>query len=92
MQHFDMRTSSQLCERAVHARRVDVQMLQVYSTRLPTVDLGEDFRAAGKPSLQVCYLLHALGSGEHYNSVAPISMSLDEGPFAEHHTVTTITA
>jgi hypothetical protein len=65
---------------------------QVYCARYPTVSLGEEFEKDGQRSLQVCYLQHAYGSGEHYNSVAPIDVSLDGLSASELHSCVTVTA
>ena len=67
-------------------------LLQVHSARYPTVDLGAEFSGADRPSLQVCYLQHALGAGEHYNSVAPVDISLDDTPPSDMHSTLTVTA
>ncbi|KAF5836445.1 hypothetical protein DUNSADRAFT_5951 [Dunaliella salina] len=42
--------------------------IKVYAVGMPTVTLGDEFEAQGPP-LQVCYLRHAFGLGEHYNSL-----------------------
>ncbi|KAG2444687.1 hypothetical protein HXX76_001431 [Chlamydomonas incerta] len=48
--------------------------IKVHALGMPTVTLGEEFAAAGAaPPLQLCYLRHAFGLGEHYNSVAPLA-------------------
>lgn len=39
---------------------------------MPTLELGEEYKGQG-PTLRVCYLRHAYGLGEHYNSVVPDS-------------------
>jgi hypothetical protein len=49
--------------------------VQVYSAKYPVVKLGEEFQGDGKPALKLCYMQHALASGEHYNSLAAISGS-----------------
>ncbi len=43
----------------------------VFSAHLPTVEMGEEYAAAGgaPPPLRVAYQQHAYGLGEHYNSV-----------------------
>lgn len=46
--------------------------VRVYSVGLPALDIGKEFSESG-PTLQVCYLKHAYGLGEHYNSVRPIA-------------------
>ena len=53
--------------------------LQVHCATAPVVELGEPFAADGKPWLQVCYLEHAYGLGQHYNSVASIGDALSIG-------------
>ncbi|KAK9908505.1 hypothetical protein WJX75_008830 [Coccomyxa subellipsoidea] len=47
--------------------------IAVYSVGMPRVDMGLEFKGEeeGK-SLQLCYLRHAFGLGEHYNSVAAL--------------------
>lgn len=42
----------------------------VYSAGLPVVELGEEFKGTGR-TLRLCYLRHAYGLGEHYESVVP---------------------
>mmetsp|Transcript_25187 Transcript_25187/g.63934 ORF Transcript_25187/g.63934 Transcript_25187/m.63934 type:complete len:372 (-) Transcript_25187:390-1505(-) len=44
------------------------RQIRVYSVGLPPMTLGEDQPG---PPLQVCYLRHAFGLGEHYNSLGP---------------------
>lgn len=66
--------------------------VQVFSARYPIVELGEEHKGSGKPSLQVCYLQHALGAGEHYNSVAPLDVSLDDQSTLQLHKTMTVTA
>mmetsp|Transcript_15010 Transcript_15010/g.39716 ORF Transcript_15010/g.39716 Transcript_15010/m.39716 type:complete len:383 (+) Transcript_15010:1527-2675(+) len=46
--------------------------IKVYAAGLPTVTLGDEFEVQGPP-LQVCYLRHAFGLGEHYNSLGSAS-------------------
>ena len=43
--------------------------IQVFSAGMTAVDVGEEFKESGGPTLQLCYLRHAYGLGEHYNSV-----------------------
>ncbi len=43
--------------------------IQVFSAGMSAVDVGQEFKEAGGPTLQLCYLRHAYGLGEHYNSV-----------------------
>lgn len=45
--------------------------IQVFSVGLPVLEMGEEFKGDGRPTLQLCYLRHAYGLGEHYNSVMP---------------------
>jgi OTU-like cysteine protease len=45
---------------------------QVYAVGMPTVSLGKEHEPAGAPPLQLCYLRHAFGLGEHYNSTKPL--------------------
>jgi hypothetical protein len=49
---------------------------RVYAVGMPAVEMGEEDEEEGSPPLQVCYLRHAFGLGEHYNSVEPAD---DEG-------------
>ncbi|GAX78018.1 hypothetical protein CEUSTIGMA_g5460.t1 [Chlamydomonas eustigma] len=42
--------------------------IQVLAVGLPPVEMGECYTG---PALRVCYLRHAFGLGEHYNSVQP---------------------
>ncbi|KAL4424340.1 hypothetical protein ABPG75_001641 [Micractinium tetrahymenae] len=42
----------------------------VYSAGLPVVEMGEEFKGTGR-TLRLCYLRHAYGLGEHYESVVP---------------------
>ena len=59
----------------VYATCPAVQALQrqirVLARGMPTVTLGDEF--AGKPAapLTLCYMRHAFGLGEHYNSTEP---------------------
>jgi OTU domain-containing protein 6 len=43
--------------------------IQVFSAGMTAVGVGQEFKEAGGPTLQLCYLRHAYGLGEHYNSV-----------------------
>jgi OTU domain-containing protein 6 len=43
--------------------------IQVFSAGMTAVDVGQEFKEQGGPTLQLCYLRHAYGLGEHYNSV-----------------------
>jgi OTU domain-containing protein 6 len=43
--------------------------IQVFSAGMPAVEVGQEFKEQGGPTLQLCYLRHAYGLGEHYNSV-----------------------
>jgi OTU domain-containing protein 6 len=45
--------------------------IDVLSATAPTVTLGEGF-GGEEAALRVCYMQHAFGLGEHYNSVAPL--------------------
>lgn len=42
----------------------------VYSVGLPVLEMGEEFKGTGR-TLRLCYLRHAYGLGEHYESVVP---------------------
>ncbi|PRW59631.1 OTU domain-containing 6B-like [Chlorella sorokiniana] len=44
--------------------------IQVFSVGLPVLELGEEFKGTGR-TLRLCYLRHAYGLGEHYESVVP---------------------
>lgn len=44
--------------------------ITVLSAGMPAVVLGEEYEGEG---VTVCYLRHAYGLGEHYNSVAPLA-------------------
>ncbi|KXZ45272.1 hypothetical protein GPECTOR_56g368 [Gonium pectorale] len=46
------------------------RQIKVYACGMPPVTLGDEHAAAGV--LQLCYLRHAFGLGEHYNSVQPL--------------------
>jgi OTU domain-containing protein 6 len=45
----------------------------VVARSMPTVTLGEEFggKPAAPPPLTLCYMRHAFGLGEHYNSTEP---------------------
>ena len=45
--------------------------IEVYSVGIPVVELGKEFKDTIVP-LRVCYLRHAYGLGEHFNSVIPV--------------------
>ena len=51
--------------------------MQVHCATAPVVELGSEYAGADASWLQVCYLQHALGAGEHYNSVAPLEAALE---------------
>ncbi|WIA37258.1 hypothetical protein OEZ86_014203 [Tetradesmus obliquus] len=45
------------------------RQIKVHAVGMPTVTIGDEFAGEGKaPPLEVCYLRHAFGLGEHYNS------------------------
>jgi hypothetical protein len=45
------------------------RQIKVHAVGMPTVTIGDEFAGEGKaPALEVCYLRHAFGLGEHYNS------------------------
>lgn len=44
--------------------------VQVFSVGMGVLEVGEEHKGQG-PTLRVCYLRHAYGLGEHYNSVGP---------------------
>lgn len=48
--------------------------IRVYSVGLPPVCMGGEGAADGtSEALQLCYLRHAFGLGEHYNSVVALA-------------------
>lgn len=47
--------------------------MQVFNAAMPVVVMGEEFKTSDKPALQVCYQAYAYGSGEHYNSIVPLT-------------------
>lgn len=51
--------------------------IAVYSTALGRLDMGGEHKG-GKATLNLCYLKHAYGLGEHYNSVGTIP-TVDQG-------------
>ena len=53
--------------------------IMVYAVGLPPLELGEGFAAAGRPTLRLCYLRHAYGLGEHYNSVVQGLVVVSDG-------------
>ncbi|EFN50896.1 hypothetical protein CHLNCDRAFT_141719 [Chlorella variabilis] len=44
--------------------------IAVYTVGMPVQDLGEEYKESGR-TLRLCYLRHAYGLGEHYESVVP---------------------
>ncbi|GIL44074.1 hypothetical protein Vafri_1633 [Volvox africanus] len=46
------------------------KQIKVYAADMPPVTLGDEH--AGEGVLQLCYLRHAFGLGEHYNSLVPL--------------------
>ncbi|GIL87437.1 hypothetical protein Vretimale_1658 [Volvox reticuliferus] len=46
------------------------KQVKVFAAGMPPVTLGDEH--AGEGVLQLCYLRHAFGLGEHYNSVVPL--------------------
>jgi hypothetical protein len=45
------------------------RQIKVHAVGMPTVTIGDEFAGEGKaPALEVCYVRHAFGLGEHYNS------------------------
>lgn len=52
--------------------------IQVFSAEYPVVEMGEHFSQAGSPTLKVCYLRHAFSAGEHYHSVIPLEVSIEQ--------------
>lgn len=56
----------------------------VYAAGMPPLELGAEHAAAGRPTLRLCYLRHAYGLGEHYNSVGPgLALGADGGEDSE---------
>lgn len=49
------------------------RQIKVYAAGMPAVTLGDEHASNGV--LQLCYLRHAFGLGEHYNSVEPAATS-----------------
>lgn len=41
--------------------------IKVHTVGISAIDIGEEYRGENT-SLQICYLKHAFGLGEHYNS------------------------
>jgi hypothetical protein len=45
------------------------RQIKVHAVGMPTVTIGDEYAGEGKaPALELCYLRHAFGLGEHYNS------------------------
>ncbi|EFJ40158.1 hypothetical protein VOLCADRAFT_69916, partial [Volvox carteri f. nagariensis] len=53
------------------------KQIKVYAAGLPPVTLGDEHAEEGV--LQLCYLRHAFGLGEHYNSVVPLGGGAGRG-------------
>lgn len=51
------------------------RQIKVYAVGMPPVTLGEEH--AGGGTLTLCYLRHAFGLGEHYNSVQPLEAAAE---------------
>ncbi|BDA44675.1 Deubiquitinase OTUD6B [Coccomyxa sp. Obi] len=52
--------------------------IAVYSVGMPRVDMGPEFQGEDEEgSLRLCYLRHAFGLGEHYNSVTTVAAGGD---------------
>ena len=49
--------------------------IEVHAVGMPLLIMGEDHPG---PALKVCYMRHAFGLGEHYNSVQPLSSTAQE--------------
>lgn len=49
--------------------------IRVTSAHMPLVELGSEYMTEGTEALNVAYLLHSFGLGEHYNSVGKIKSS-----------------
>jgi hypothetical protein len=47
------------------------RQIRVFAVGMPLLTLGDEFAGEGS-TLEVCYLRHAFGLGEHYNSVEPL--------------------
>ncbi|KAG2482912.1 hypothetical protein HYH03_018192 [Edaphochlamys debaryana] len=52
------------------------RQVKVFTLGMPPVTLGDEHAAAGV--LTLCYLRHAFGLGEHYNSVGPLGAEAEE--------------
>lgn len=55
--------------------------ITVHAVGMAPLSLGEAHGAASGPPLQLCYLRHAFGLGEHYNSTKALALGAldDEG-------------
>ncbi len=53
------------------------RQIKVYAVGMPEVTLGDEFSSQGV--LEVCYLRHAFGLGEHYNSVEALVKVEEDG-------------
>jgi OTU domain-containing protein 6 len=47
----------------------------VYAAGMAVQTVGEEHQGRGPP-LQLCYLQHAFGLGQHYNSLKPLGFAL----------------
>jgi OTU domain-containing protein 6 len=65
------------------------RQIKVYAANMSGLSVGDEFVGEGKPkALQLCYLEHAFGLGEHYNSVKQLRFAMggeeeDDGGEAE---------
>jgi OTU domain-containing protein 6 len=46
--------------------------VRVHTADMEPVDIGEEYDG---PCIHICYLKHAYGLGEHYNSTRPVDMA-----------------
>lgn len=71
---------SQVQDTAAWGGHIEIQALalalkahvRVHTADMTPVDIGEEFEG---PCIQICYLKHAYGLGEHYNSTRPVDMT-----------------
>ena len=56
------------------------RQIKVFAANMPGFSVGDGFAGEGKGTpLQLCYLEHAFGLGEHYNSVKQLRFAVGEG-------------
>jgi OTU domain-containing protein 6 len=55
------------------------RQINVYAVGMTPIKVGEQYSGEGKPSpLELCYLRHAFGLGEHYNSTKKLLFAVDD--------------